>query len=351
MKPRVSIIILNWNGWRDTIECLESLYRISYPNYDVILVDNGSTDDSIGKIKEYCSGEIKVESRFVKYSTDNKPIKVFEISEGASGSFPKSNYENVAASSRAIIIKNKRNYGFAAGCNIAITFALSTLRPDYILLLNNDTVVDMDFLNELIKTAEGDEKIGIVGPKIYFYDHLGRSDVISFTGEDVVPWKGAGQIYGYEEIDKGQWDEPMEPDRLEASCLLIRREVFEKVGLFDETFFMYYEETDICFRAKRAGFRLKYCPNAKIWHKVASSTGGMVSPVRIYFMTRNRPLFIMKNFPSEFWKHILYVIFWEFKFYVRFYLIQRRDYRAFRYYIKGLTDGYRTLRPRFKRTY
>jgi GT2 family glycosyltransferase len=343
VKPKVSIIILNWNGWRDTIECLESLYRINYPSYDVVVVDNCSTDDSIGKIKEYCLGKIKVNSRLVEYRADNKPIEVFEISEDSVESFLKGHYKNLAANSRVIIIKNKRNYGFAGGANIGINFALNILNPEYILLLNNDTVVDKDFLNELIKVAERNEKIGIVGPKIYYYDHFGRSDVISFIGEDIVPWKGVGQRYGCGEIDKGQWDRSMEPDKIEGSCMLIRREVFEKVGVFDEAFFCYYEEADFCLRAKRVGFKLKYSPNAKIWHKVASSTGGIASPIQIYFLTRNRLLFIMKNFPKEFWKHILYITFYEFWFKLGVYLLYYRDYKALRYYIKGLIEGYKTL--------
>jgi GT2 family glycosyltransferase len=123
IKPRVSIIILNWNGWRDTIECLESLYRIDYPNYDVIVVDNSSTDDSIEKIKEYCEGKIAVDSKFFKYDPRNKPIEVVECGKDEKPDIPK------AQRDRLFLIKNDKNYGFAKGNNIGIQYALKAFNP------------------------------------------------------------------------------------------------------------------------------------------------------------------------------------------------------------------------------
>ncbi|MEM0203273.1 MAG: glycosyltransferase family 2 protein [Archaeoglobaceae archaeon] len=341
--PRVSIVILNWNGWKDTIECLESLYRIDYPNYDVIVVDNGSLDDSIEKIKEYCLGKIKVKSKFFDYDPSNKPIKVFEVSEDELEKFDFPSYERCENNRRLILIKNKENYGFAKGNNIAVKFVLSFLKPKYVLLLNNDTVVSKDFLKELAKTAESDESIGIVGPKIYFYDYKGRSDVISFTGENVIPWKGGGIRYGSGEIDRGQWDKCMEPDKIEGSCMLIKREVFEKIGFLDERYFFFYEETDFCIKAKRAGFKLKYCPNSKIWHKVSASIG-RENPIKIYFLTKNRAIFIQKNFPEHLWRHFIYVIFYELWRRTGVYVLYKRDPRALRYYLRGLIDGFKAIR-------
>ena len=144
MNPKVSIIILNWNGWRDTIECLESLYQITYPNYDVIIVDNGSEDGSIQKIKEYAESKIKVESKFFEYSSENKPIKIIEYTreEAEAGGGKEKEITDLPSNKKMIIIKNEKNYGFAEGNNIAMRYALKALNPDYILLLNNDTVVD-----------------------------------------------------------------------------------------------------------------------------------------------------------------------------------------------------------------
>ncbi len=111
---------------------------------------------------------------------------------------------NVKLIGGLILLKNRRNYGFAGGNNIGIKFVLRFLKPDYILLLNNDTVVSENLLKELVRMAESDKSIGIVGPKIYYYDYKGRSDVISFVGEDIVPWKGKGRRYSVGEVDRGQ---------------------------------------------------------------------------------------------------------------------------------------------------
>jgi len=294
--PRISIIILNWNGWRDTIECLESLYRITYPNYDVIVVDNGSKDDSIQKIKEYASGKIKANSKFFKFNPNNKPIKVFEIDEDEAkqGKFDRPLYEKLDPDRRMILIKNKDNYGFAGGNNIGMKFALSVLNPDYVLLLNNDTVVDRHFLDELVKVAESDKKIGIVGPKVYYYNYNGRSDVIVFTGVNLLLWKGGEKCYGFRKIDNGQWDMLMEVDKIEGSCMLIKKEVLQNVGFFDDSFFAYWEETDLCFRSKKAGYKLVYVPSAKVWHKVDESLSKS-SWFRVYLLSRNKIFFYRKN--------------------------------------------------------
>lgn len=117
MNPKVSIIILNWNGWEDTIECLESLYQITYPNYDVIVVDNCSKDESIEKIKEYAEGKIEVESKFFAFSDNNKPIKIVEYTreEAEAGGWKEKELENVPSNRKLILIKNEKNYGFAGG--------------------------------------------------------------------------------------------------------------------------------------------------------------------------------------------------------------------------------------------
>jgi GT2 family glycosyltransferase len=334
MKPKVSIIILNWNGWKDTVECLESLYRIDYPNYDVIVVDNGSTDDSIEKIKEYCEGKIAVESKFFKYEPSNKPIEVVECGRDDRLDTSKTQKD------RLFLIKNDKNYGFAKGNNIGIQYALKAFNPDYILLLNNDTVVDRNFLTELVKLMESDGKIGIAGPKIYYYDFNGRSDVISFTGEDIIPEKGSGKRYGCGEIDSGQWDRQMEVDRLEGSCMLIRREVFERIGLLDEDYFLYWEETDFCIRAKKAGFKVVYCPKARIWHKVSASAP---SNLKLYFLTKNRFLFIAKNFPEVYRRFIFYYALYRLWLSV-IGCIYRRNFGGLKAIFRGTIDGYRVAK-------
>ncbi len=290
--PRVSIIILNWNGWRDTIECLESLYRITYPNYDVIVVDNGSKDESIQKIREYAEGKIQVSSKFFEYNPKNKPIEVFDISEddAREGRFNKPLYEKHDADRRMILIKNKNNYGFAGGNNAGIKFALSVLNPDYVLLLNNDTVVDKRFLDELVKVAESDEKIGIVGPKILYYNN---PKIINSAGGRV-NWKlGLGENIGIGEVDKGQHNEVRDVDYAHGAGMLIKTEIFHKIGLLNENFFILLEDTDFCIRAKQANYKVLYYPYTRIYHKEGASRGEK-SAISLYYQNRNRILFSRK---------------------------------------------------------
>lgn len=339
--PRVSIIILNWNGWRDTIECLESLYRIDYPNYDVIVVDNGSHDDSIQKIKEYAKGKIEFNSKFFEYNPNNKPVKVFEVNENEAkqGKFNRPLYEKFDVDRRMILIKNKKNYGFTGGNNIGMKFALSVLNPDYVLLLNNDTVVEKDFLKELVKVAESDEKIGIVGPKIYYYDYNGKSNVIDFAGAYLILWRCGEKRHCFRKVDKGQCDKILEVDKVEGSCMLIKSEITTNVGLFDEKFFAYWEEVDLCVRAKKEGYKLVYVPKAKIWHKIASSSGGVLSVFYVYHMTRNRFWFLIKNFPQLLKMHLLYVVLWELWLKFGVFVVYHKKPKMFFVYLKGLLDG------------
>ena len=188
--PPVTIIILNWNNWRDTVECLESVFQIDYPNYHVILVDNGSTDDSIQKIREYCEGSLSVKSMFFEYKQNNKPIKLLEIDEKSleDVEFTEEAIKNIMdlePNRRLILIKNEKNYGFAEGNNIGIKFALKYLKPAYILLLNNDVVVEKNFLTELVNVFSIDPKIGIAGSLILPYDVNAKKDILKDLLEQI----------------------------------------------------------------------------------------------------------------------------------------------------------------------
>jgi GT2 family glycosyltransferase len=262
--PKVGIIILNWNGWIDTIECLESLYQITYPNYEVIIVDNDSTNESIEKIKEYCKGRIEIESKFVEYKSINKPIEVIEYWREEVGESEEKEY--FPSNKNLIIIKNEKNYGFPEGCNIGMRYSLS-MGADYLLLLNNDTVVATDFLSELVEVAQADPFIGIVGSKIYYYY---QPNVIQAVGGRIVWWTGLLETYGNEE-DVGQYNEVAERDFVYATSLLIKKDVVKKISFMDPFFFFGVEEYDYCNRAKKAGFKVLYVPKSKIWHKGGAS--------------------------------------------------------------------------------
>jgi len=322
--PKVSIIILNWNGWKDTIECLESLYQITYPNYDVIVVDNGSKDDSIEKIKEYAEGNIEAKRE-----------------EAEAGGGKEEEIADLPSNRKLIIIKNEKNYGFAEGNNIGMRYALKALNPDYVLLLNNDTVVDKEFLGELVKVGESDEKIGIVGPKIYYYDFNGRRDVINFAGGKFSMWKGQPYHIGINEVDKGQYDKIKEVDYVEGSCLLTRREVLDKIGLFDPSYFAYWEENDLCMRGFKAGYKSVYVPKSKIWHKVSSSAN---SGMKIYYLTRNRFLFMKKHAGKvQFLSFLLYFFGFQFWFTSGIFVIYHRDVEGFISFLRGVIDGLKMI--------
>ncbi|MCK5084504.1 MAG: glycosyltransferase family 2 protein [Candidatus Pacebacteria bacterium] len=238
MQKEVYIIVLNWNGKEDTLECLESLEKINYSNYKIVVVDNGSEDDSVSETKKQ---------------------------------FPK-----------VKIIENKKNLGFAGGNNVGIKYAINS-GARYVLLINNDTMVEENFLSELVEVGESDEKVGVLGSKIYFHS---EPDRIWFAGGKVSWLKNKGTHIGLDQIDNGQYDKIKETDYLTGCCLLIKREVIEKIGVLEEDYFLYYEDTDFSLRAKNANYKIVYVPKSKIYHKISRSTKPGSSDY-IYYHTRN----------------------------------------------------------------
>ena len=174
---------------------------------------------------------------------------------------------------------------------MGIKFALEFLYPDYILLLNNDTVVDENFLQELINNRNTRDDVGILGPKIYFYD---KPQTIWSAGCKI-SWKfSRGIQIGTNETDNGQYDEIDEVEYVSGSAFLIKTEVIKKIGLMDENYFLYFEESDWTLRANQEGFKSLYIPTSHIWHKVSRSGGGISKPMGLYYITRNRWIFMRK---------------------------------------------------------
>ena len=246
MLPKVFIIIVNWNGKVDTLECLESLKNNDYPNYEVVIIDNGSKD---------------------KFSISDSKIKV---------------------------IYNKENLGFSGGNNIGIKYALEN-EADYVLLLNNDTIVSKDFLSKLVDVAESNNSYGIIGPKIYHYE---EKDKIWFAG-GIINWLyNKGTMKGFNEIDEGQYDEPeiQKTDYITGCCALIKREVIEKIGLMPQEYFLYYEDTDWSLKAQKQGYECLFVPKSSIWHK-GSKSSIVESPSYIYYHIRNGLILAKKYAP------------------------------------------------------
>jgi GT2 family glycosyltransferase len=270
MQPKVSIIILNWNGWRDTLECLEHLYHIKYQNFNVIVVDNDSKDDSIRKIKDYCEDKVRVKSKFYDYTSINKPITVFEYTKDQVNNIDRNIFGKLRSDRKLFLIKNDINSGFADGNNLGIRFIQNNLETDYILLLNNDTVVDSSFLNELIKVAEKNCKVGVLGPKIYYYDFEGRSDVIWSLG-GIIDWS---KFPGYFELtklpSKIHNDAVIKCDYISGAAMLLK---FKDVPIkkLNNKFIFGCEDVDLCLRLKSYDFEIITVLKSKIWHKGGSS--------------------------------------------------------------------------------
>jgi len=241
--PKVSIIILNWNGLKDTIECLESLKKITYPNYEVILVDNSSEGNDADVL----------EKRYKNY------IKV---------------------------IRNKENLGFCGGNNIGIKEAIKR-SAKYILLLNNDTVVEPNFLDELIKTTLKDDKIAIVGSVIADY----YTKKIVFTNAKIDRKLKMERKIDYLNSDKDWW----ESEGVSGASMMLRVEDILKYSLFlDENLFLYCDEMDLCTRTKRKGLKVIIAGKSKVYHKEGRITGGAISPMTVYYIVRNRILLSRK---------------------------------------------------------
>ncbi len=291
MKPLVYIIIVNWNGIKDTIECLESLKTIKYTNYKVVLVDNGSKNNEGGKIKEQ---------------------------------FPE-----------IILIKNSTNTGFVVANNQGIKKALVD-KADYVLLLNNDTVVSNNFLNVLVELAEKDKKIGVVTPKILYY----KSDKIWSMGGYVSKVTGISRMIGKGKLSQ-YFIDYIEPEFATGCAFLVKTKILKKVGLLDHIYFAYYEDVDWSFRIRKAGYKIVTNPNSIIYHKKSASAGiagtSKFSSIQTYYLARNSIIFAKTNLHSV--DKIIYLI-GSYSIRVIYLILNFNKLINFKYLYKGLVDGW-----------
>lgn len=348
MPPHVTIILLNWNGWKDTVECLESVYRISYPSFSVVLVDNNSTDGSLDKIRDFCSGNFNVFnelkhpniSKIIKTPT-KKPIKLIEFDEKdiVGQNSMNGDIKSFSTQPALFLIKSKKNHGFTGGNNIGIKFAQNSIKSDYILLLNNDTVVETGFLEPMVEISENSKDIGFVGPKTYFY-HPYPQKIIQITGGGGINLKKAKTFQrGYQEKENGQYNDSVDIGYVGGSCVLVKNEVLNKVGLLDERFFMYWEDTDWSYRGYKKGYRSVYQPKSIIWHKHGASSKPCFE---LYYLSRNRVFFMKKNADSSEYNNFLFHFFTHvFWLDIWYYLIHLKDLKKVSCYLRGLKDGFK----------
>jgi GT2 family glycosyltransferase len=321
-NPKVTILLLNYNGWEDAIVCLESVYKITYPNWAVILVDNGSVDGSVSKIKEWAAGKIQVESKFFEYDAGGKPIEyIEEIFYDEKGLVKVSKKEEewvtLPPHQKLSILRIEKNRGFTGGNNIGMEYILRESKTDYILLLSNDTIVDPNFLNELVRVAKRDEKVGMVATKLLFYNN---SNIINSVGTLIFK-DGSAAHLGGKEIDSGQYNQVIETFAPCAAAALYRSEMLKEIGLFDRDFFAYLEDVDLGWRARLNGWKCVLAPKAIVYHKHSTSTG-KYSRFKVYQIERNRILVLIKNYP---WRYILLSPFFTFYRYLGMFLIRKNN--------------------------
>jgi GT2 family glycosyltransferase len=243
--PFVSIITVNFNQVPVTRDFLKSIRQITYPNYEVIVVDNASQQPGFDALMDEFEG--------------------------------------------VNFIQSPENLGFAGGNNLGTQLA----QGEYLLYINNDTEVDPGFLEPLVKCMQQNPQIGISSPKIKFFHH---PDTIQYAGgNDLNPYTGRGRFTGYHQRDHDRFNQTQPTRLIHGAAMLVSRSMMQQVGQMEEMYFLYYEELDWGERAKRAGYLLYYVADSVVYHK-ASVTTGKNSPLKVYYQTRNRLLFMRRNF-------------------------------------------------------
>lgn len=277
---KVAAVTVNYNTEKDTKNLLKSLERIEKSNFQlqIIIVDNGS----------------KTPFQLFPKSKSSFQVAALSLPKGMTpGRWTSENDEFT-------ILRSDKNLGFAGGYNMGIREALAQ-KADYILIINNDTKVYSDMLKNLLQILESDTKIGVTVPKIYFAkghefhkdkykpDELGK--VIWYAG-GFTDWENVKSVHrGVDQVDRGQYDKIEPTDFATGCCMLFKLEVLEKVGLFDERYFLYFEDADLNERIKKTGYKIYYVPTAVLIHANAASSGGPGNNLHDYFLTRNQLLF------------------------------------------------------------
>lgn len=290
-QPLVYIILVNWNGLKDTLECLHSIKKVVYKKYKIVVIDNGSASDQLRTLK----------------------IRYPEIHT----------------------IRNNSNLGYCKANNQGIKYAINNYAK-YILLLNNDTVVKKDFLNILVNYADKNSFKGVLTPKILYY----KKNVVWAMGGSVSKFTSIPKMIGQGNLSE-LYKNIIEPDYASGCAFFVNTEVLKRVGLLDEEYFAYYEDTDLSFRIKRNGYKIRVIPDSIIWHKVSRSTNKTTSDkigaIQSYYLAKNGLLFGKKNIYGI-W-YIAYLILQTFIKLPGYLLLKCRDSAARLAYVKGYIDG------------
>jgi GT2 family glycosyltransferase len=296
--PRVTILVLNYNRWRDTIECLESVFRIDYPNWRVVVCDNASTDDSLDRIRDWANGRLAHlmpadnPLRVLSEPPVAKPIRYVEYDRAQAEAGGDAHDVDVPLT----LIRVGSNRGFTGGNNVGLRYLLANgherLGAEYVCLLNNDAVIAASCIRQLVDVAEPDESVGAVGGTMLEYS---APNVVQVAGGGWVSlWHGGTRANGV----GAPRNEP--PDRtlgfVSGCCMLVRLSTVARVGLLDERYFMYGDDTDWCVRMAAHGYRMAYARQAEIWHR-GSGTAVRGSWTSDYYNVRSPLLFVWKFRP------------------------------------------------------
>lgn len=285
--PKVVSVVLNWNGWLDTIECLESLLRSDYPNHQIVVCDNGSRDHSIERLTEWADGLLEVKG----HNPLPKPISyaLYGAPQEAFAAEP-------AAQTRLLFIRNNVNLGYAGGNNIGMRFAIEMLHAQYVWVLNNDTVVDHQAISNFAKAFELRPDAGVLGSRLMRYK---APETIQALGGGMLHPRFARDT----QVGRGQrsheaLEQPIDLEHVIGASMFIRSDAVQNVGLLDESYFLYREETDWCLQMRKNGWSLVYCPESVVWHKEGASVG-FKSALHDYYAVRNMLYLIQKHYPEH----------------------------------------------------
>jgi len=296
-EPSVAIIVVNWNSYPHTSGCLDSLRKVKYANFKTIVVDNGSMDGS----------DLSLEKEFPEI----------------------------------VLLRNAENKGFTGGNNRGIEYALDH-HYDYLMLLNNDTEVEPDFLNELIKVIEGDSSIGAVQPKFFF---LNNKEKIWNAGGTIIKSLGVIRTVGENRTAKEKYNQPKKTEWITGCCFMVRSDIVKAIGGLNDRFFIYYEDVEWSLRIQSLGYKLAYCPNSVVYHEAGMSNKkkekgkeGYLNPIVHFLATRNNILMLRKYTP---WYYAGPVIAFQSIKYtgILSYFLARRRFEKIKFVCNGLKEG------------
>jgi GT2 family glycosyltransferase len=292
--PRVYVLLVNYNGWRDTVECLESIFRLEYPDFRVIVCDNGSSDGSLERIRAWAEGTQPATPSPIAISSTvgdtpvRKPIRYVlgDRAQAEAGTLPD-------ADAQLVLVRLDENRGFTGGNNVGLRYLQTRGDAGLVWILNNDTVVDPSSLSEMVARLTECPDVAAIGATVFWYDRPERVQVAG--GGRLSLWSGFTRVANVHDRPEPS---PARFDFVSGACMLLRLDVLREIGLLDERYFMYSEEVDWCLRMRRAGRQLGYAPRARVWHKGEGSVQRH-SDRRDYHTVRSALLLIHKFEPTR----------------------------------------------------